>query len=95
MPPFRGKSLENCLILTHYLAGSAGCVQHIETLARPNWAEKLQNVTEMRQVGGRSQTRRIFTPHPLPRIQYGAGTRLPSSSEKGILSGGVGPSWRG
>ena len=48
---FSTNSVSFWFILSCLLAGSAGCVQHLETLARPNWAGKLQSVTEMRQVG--------------------------------------------
>ena len=48
---FSPNSVSFWFILSCLLAGSAGCVQHLETLARRNWAGKLQSVTEMRHVG--------------------------------------------
>ena len=45
------KTVSFCCILSRLLAESDGCSRQLDTLARRNWAGKLQNVTEMRQVG--------------------------------------------
>ena len=89
------KTVSFCFILFHSLAGSAGCVQHIETLARRNWSGKLQSVTEMRQVGGGCQMPllQLLQPHPFGKLR--AGSNLHPSKGKGLVGGGAGPSSRG
>ena len=96
--PFVGETAKTVsfrFILSCLLAGSAGCVQHIETLARRNWSGKLQSVTEMRQVGGECQMPLLQLLHPHSFGKLKAGSNLPLSKGKGLVGGGAGPSSRG
>ena len=90
--PFVGKSAKTVsfrFILSCLLAGSAGCVQHIETLARRNWSGKLQSVTEMRQVGGGGARCRFFS--PIPSASSGQALTLTNQRGRGSWVAGSVP----